>query len=121
MDQSFRQAFEKTAKVNLLNTIAKSTWGRGGAMRSGSGVLATPAPTLAKPAAKSAVPARTLRSPTNSHTDYLRSIGAIGKANPNEGKILKYAPSKNNLGKTSFESITDAPKTKIAPERGPLK
>lgn len=54
------------------------------------------------------------------HSDYLASIGAFKKNNPNADKVLSYQPSTTQPYKTQFKSIENAPKEKITKERGPF-
>lgn len=132
--QAFKNTFEKIAKFgNLLKTIPKSARGTGMISRVSRGVGDIAEKSL-KPAAKSKIPAGVsrgsgeanlglskVRSAGNSHADYMRSIGATGKPNKVKGEVLTYKPSSTRAGLSEFSSISSKPKTKINPERGPLK
>jgi hypothetical protein len=147
VQKTFKASFEKVAfnPKALLNTIPKATQRLGIVDKPGKiiGSLAHPAQKATKEVAESAaskavktpppkapmpnVPPRTplsSKAKPNSHAEYLRSIGAIGKTSKNEGMVLKYSPSGTGGGtarKSQFESISPVGKPPVGPDRGPLK
>lgn len=123
MDNNFKEGFDKTARLNyLVKTIPKAARSVGmKSRRTPVGDLAGAASSAAKSKAKAGAGKAVSSRSSSGHKDYLKSIGAMGKKNPNADEVLKYKPSTTRAGLSEFESISKRPKTRTSKERGPLK